>query len=82
MIDPIWDIGAVVEGSYYRNDSRVRLAPILNAAQTTATLDIIDESAQMALVQVRDGTVVRVRAPGGGPIDPLSKVRLLIVRLR
>ena len=82
LIDPIWDIGGVVDGSYYRTDSRVRLAPTLNAAQTTATLDIIDESAQMAVAQVRDGAVVRVRAPGGGPVDPLSKVRLLIVRLR
>jgi len=80
--DPIWDIASIVGNPAYAWDSRVRLAPTMDASQGTATLDIVDESAQMAVVHARERGALRIGTPGGGRLGPLSPVRLLLVRLR
>lgn len=80
--DPIWDIAGLVGNPVYAWDSRLRLAPTMDASHMTATLDIVDESAMMARVHTRDRSALRIGLPGGGPLGSLSQVRLLLVRLR
>jgi N-acetylneuraminic acid mutarotase len=79
---PMWDLARVIQSSAYALESRFLLAPPLDAQTTSASWEIVDQSAQAARLRVLAGGELVLRNGSGGFFGLSSALQLLLVRLK